>query len=133
MGFSVNRIATQICHEETALAVQRLGWKQPKILNAGDPYQSLTGLIGNLSLNDISAFVMMVGEYELSLVMDLSHKVILLAPDSDMDRVARIVQQKGAGWSNLLVSNSPETSAAIEEKLSSLIKLGHLIKLTSLS
>ena len=100
--------------------MQRLGWKQPKILNAGDPYQSLTGLIGNLSLNDISAFVMMVGEYELSLVMDLSHKVILLAPDSDMDRVARIVQQKGAGWSNLLVSNSPETSAAIEEKLSSL-------------
>ena len=76
--------------------------------------------MGNLSLNDISAFVMMAGEYELSLVMDLSHKVILLAPDSDMDRVAKIVQQKGAGWSNLLVSNSPETSATVEAKLASL-------------
>ena len=92
----------------------------PKILNAGDPRRSLLGLMGNLSLNDIPASVMMADEYKLSLVMDLSYKVIILAPDSDMDRVARIIQQKGAGWSNLLVSNSPETTAIVEAKLASL-------------
>ena len=92
----------------------------PKILNAGDRQRSMSGLIGNLSLNEISASVMMLEEYKLSLVMDLSHKVILLAPDSDMDRVAKIIQQKGSGWSNLLVSNSPRTSEIIEAKLASL-------------
>ena len=102
------------------IAIRRLGWKMPKILNAGDRQRSMAGLIGNLSLNEISASVMMLEEYELSLVMDLSHKVILLAPDSDMDRVAKIIQQRGSGWSNLLVSNSPQTSEIIEAKLASL-------------
>ena len=105
---------------EAPLAIRRLGWKMPKILNAGDRRQSLLRLIGNLSLNEISASVMIADEYKLSSVMDLSHKVIILAPDSDMDGVARIIQQKGSGWSNLLVSNSPETSAVIEAKLASL-------------
>ena len=102
------------------IAIRRLGWKMPKILNAGDRQRSLSGLIGNLSLNEISASVMLLEEYKLSLVMDLSYKVILLAPDSDMDRVAKIIQQRGSGWSNLLVSYSPRTSDIIEAKLASL-------------
>ena len=91
-----------------------------KILNAGDHQRSLAGLIRNFSLHEISASVMMADEYKLNLVMDLSYKVIILAPDSDMDRVARIIQQKGGGWSNLLVSNSPEITAMVEAKLASL-------------
>ena len=112
-------ILGNVIYGNPPLAIQRLGWKMPKVLNAGDRHRSLSGLIGNLSLHDISASVMMADEYKLSLVMDLSHKVIILAPDSDMDRVARIIQQKGSGWSNLLVSNSPETTAIIEAKLAS--------------
>ena len=111
----------EVCHKETALAAKHLDWKVINILNAGDPNQPLPGLIRSLSFNNISASVIVAEKYRWKDILDLTYKIILVNPSSDMDMVSNIIQKRGSGWSNLLVSNAPKTTAAIEQKLSSLV------------
>ena len=110
----------EVCYEETALVTKRLDWNLLVILNAGELNQPLSGLVRKLSLNNISASVTKAENYRLKELLDLSFKIILLSTTSDMDMVAKIIQQRGSGWSNLLVSNGPETTKVIEAKLVSL-------------
>ena len=84
----------EVCHHETALVTKRLDWKLPIILNAGDPNQPLPGLVRKLSMNSISASVMMADKYRKK-ILDLSYKIILLNTTSNLDMVANIIQQRG--------------------------------------